>query len=53
MRSKRASEASTSAPTPSSWAIGNSSRVWSVVKATTVPIEIALAPLPKFWPATQ
>ena len=40
MRSNSASEACMSAWTPSSDWIGNSSRVWSVVNATTVPIEI-------------
>ena len=40
MRSNRASDDSSSACTPSSELIGNSSRVWSVVNATTVPIEI-------------
>ena len=32
-------------PTDSSWPMGKKSRVCSVVKATTVPIEMALAPV--------
>ena len=44
MRSNSASDASTSAPTESRLWIGNSSRVCSCVKATTVPIEIAWPP---------
>ncbi len=40
MRSNSASEVCMSAWTPSSDWIGNSSRVWRVVNATTVPIEI-------------
>ena len=51
MRSNRASDDSMSAPTPSSDWIGNSSRVCSVVNATTVPIEIV--PPRKLWPASQ
>ena len=53
MRSKSASEASTSVPTESSCAIGKSRRVCSVVKATTVPIDDRARRVPKFWPATQ
>ncbi len=40
MRSNSASEDSMSVPTLSRLWIGNSSRVWSVENATTVPIEI-------------
>ena len=43
MRPNSASEVCTSRPTDSSDWIGNSSRVCSVVNATTVPIEIASA----------
>ena len=32
-------------PTDSSWPMGKKSRVCSVVKATTVPIEMAFAPV--------
>ena len=46
MRSKSAIDDCTSTPTPSSELIGNSSRVCSVVKATTVPIETALGERP-------
>ena len=44
MRSKSASEVWMSMPTLSSWPIGKKSRVCSVVKATSVPIEIASPP---------
>ncbi len=53
MRSNRASDASTSAPVESRLWIGNSSRVCSCVNATTVPIEIAVWPCTKLWPAIQ
>ncbi len=42
-----------STPTDSSCPIGNSSRVCSVVNATTVPIEIALPPSAIDCPANQ
>ena len=51
IRSNSASEDSTSVCTPSSDWIGNSSRVCSVVNATTVPIVIELPR--KLWPASQ
>ena len=51
IRSNSASEASMSAWTPSSDWIGNSSRVCSVVNATTVPIEIEWPT--KLCPASQ
>ena len=53
MRSNSASEASMSAPIESSAAIGKSSRVCSVVNATTVPIEIAEPAVDELWPANQ
>ena len=53
MRPNRASEVCTSRPTESSDWIGNSSRVCSVVKATTVPIEIAWPPDATSSPANQ
>jgi hypothetical protein len=42
-----------SIPTERSWPIGKNSRACSVVKATSVPIEIAAAPETKLWPANQ
>ena len=53
IRSNRAIELSTSVPVESRLWIGNSRRVWSWVKATTVPIEIAVLPWTKLWPAIQ
>ena len=53
IRSNSASDASTSAPVESRLWIGNSSRVWSCVNATTVPIEIAVWPCTKLCPAIQ
>ena len=53
MRPKSASEVWTSSPTESSDWIGNNRRVCSVVKATTVPIEIALPPEPWSTPANK
>ena len=51
MRSNSASDDSMSAPTLSSDWIGNSSRVCSVVNATTVPIDSELPT--KLWPARK
>ena len=42
-----------STPTLSSDWIGNNRRVCSVVKATSVPIEIASPPWAMLWPANQ
>ena len=42
-----------SMPTLSSWPIGKNSRVCSVVKATSVPIEIASPPFAMLQPANQ
>jgi hypothetical protein len=53
MRWKSASELWTSRPTPSSDCSGKKSRVCRVVKATTVPIEIASPPEAMLWPANQ
>ena len=53
MRANIASDVCTSRPTESSDCIGNSSRVCSVVNATTVPIEIAFPPLAMLQPANQ
>jgi hypothetical protein len=53
MRANIASEVCTSSPTESSDWSGNRRRVWSVVKATTVPIEIACPPLAMLSPANQ
>src|SRR5579859_3441943 len=55
MRSNRAREVSRSAPVESRLWIGNSSRVWRVVNATTVPIVIVEWPPPVIhpWPAIQ
>ena len=51
-RSKRASDVCTSTWTPSSELTGKKRRVWSVVNATSVPIEIAALPDASRWPAT-
>jgi hypothetical protein len=48
-----ASEVWMSMPMLRSWPIGKKRRVWSVVKATRVPIEIASLPVAKLWPANQ
>ena len=53
MRSKSASDVCTSRPTPSSEPTGKNSRVWSVVKATSVGTEIACEPLASASPANQ
>jgi hypothetical protein len=53
IRPKSASEVCTSRPTESSDWIGNSTRVCSVVNATTVPIEIAWPPEAMLSPANQ
>ena len=53
MRANIASEVCTSRPTERSDWSGNSRRVWSVVNATTVPIEIACPPRAMLWPANQ
>ncbi len=53
IRPNSASEVWTSRPTFSSDWIGNSRRVCSVVKATTVPIEIALPPEPWSTPENR
>ena len=53
MRSKSASELCTSIWTPSRLPIGKKSRVCSVVNATSVPIEIAVAPRAIVQPANQ
>ena len=45
IRSNSAPDVWMSMPTDSSWPMGKKSRVCSVVNATTVPIEIALAPV--------
>ena len=53
MRSKSAREVWMSMPTFSSEPIGNSSRVCSVVNATTVPIVIAVEPPAIVRPANR
>ena len=53
MRWKRASDVWMSMPTDSSDCSGKKSRVCSVVKATTVPIEIAVPPWAIDQPANQ
>ena len=53
MRANSASDVWTSRPTESRDWIGNSSRVCSVVKATSVPIEIVFEPEAKLSPANQ
>ena len=53
MRANSASEVCTSRLTDSSDWTGKSTRVCSVVKATTVPIEIAWLPLARLSPANQ
>ena len=42
-----------SIPIESSCPIGKKRRVWSVVNATSVPIEITLPPVAKLCPANQ
>ena len=52
-RSKSASEVWMSMPTLSSCPMGKNRRVCSVVKATSVPIEIASPPFEMLQPANQ
>ncbi len=53
MRANIASDVCTSRPTDSSDWSGNSRRVWSVVKATTVPIDSTFPPRAMLSPANQ